>query len=211
MNDHELSVSIRTMSLSDLNEVVQIHLTAFPDFFLTKLGKGFLYELYKGFLFDKNSICVVAILGSDIQGFVVGNLYPGHFFKKLFFNHAIRFLFYALKTFFRYPAMVLRKLIYALRYRGDQPAGLSNAALLSSIGVHPHTVAKGIGSQLLNEFCNNAYSRGAMAVYLTTDHMDNERVNQFYLKNGFYLDTVFTQTNKRKMNRYIRTPDEKVL
>lgn len=192
----------------DLEDVVEVHQKAFPEFFLTFLGKGFLTELYKGFIQSDASICKVAVSDKSIVGFVVGNLHPDVFFKKLYYKKGLRFLFLALGSMFRKPTLVIKKIFYALRYRGEKPEALENAALLSSIAVNPEIESKGVGSKMMEAFCDEAFQRGSDSVYLTTDEDSNDLTNRFYLKNGFHLEAVFTQTNSRKMNRYIKFSNE---
>jgi ribosomal protein S18 acetylase RimI-like enzyme len=196
------------MVKTDLNEVVMIHGRAFPDFFLTSLGKRFLYELYKNFVLNKYSICKVAKKGKIIQGFAIGSMNPVLLFRKMLFKKGFLLLLFASKALINNPKVVFIKLFYALKYRGEAPPGFSNPTLLSSIGVDPECETKGIGSLLVESFCNEAYSKGADVVYLTTDKYLNDRVNSFYLKNGFQLEAVIEKPDGREMNRYIKLPDE---
>lgn len=202
---------IRNMAKTDLNEVVQIHIRAFPDFFLTSLGEGFLYELFKNFLHDDSSISKVVEKDKHIKGYEVGSLNPDILFRKMLFHKGYMFLFYSVKALIKNPVFVSQKMLYALRYRGEQPQKLINSALLSSIGVDPLSSKNGYGSMLIKAFCDEAFSKNASAVYLTTDINENDSVNSFYIKNGFKLDGVIKQTKGRIMNRYIKFPNEKTL
>lgn len=199
--------TIRDMSNSDLEDVVKIHIKAFPGFFLTLLGRNFLFCLYKGFIRDDLSICMVAEKNTIIKGFVVGNLEPNNLFKKMLLKKGHLFLLHSVKALIRNPKAVSRKLLYAIRYRGERPEGFKNGALLSSIGIDPDEVLKGIGSHLVREFCQEAFKRGSDSVYLTTDKFGNDRVNAFYIKNGFHLESVIEKTGDRKMNRYVKLRD----
>lgn len=199
---------IRNMSKTDLNEVVQLHIKTFPDFFLTSLGNGFLYELYRDFLHDDFSICKIAEKNGRIKGFVVGSLQPNILFRKMLFYKGYLFLFYAFKALIKNPIFVFKKLLYAIKYRGDQPSKIINAALLISIGVASDSYSKGIGSVLVKEFCKEVFSKGAKAIYLTTDKFNNDHVNSFYIKNGFQLESEIIKTNGRIMNRYIKFSNE---
>lgn len=201
----------RNMTKEDLDEVVQIHIKAFQGFFLTLLGKNFLYSLYENFIIDEFSICLVAEKDSIIKGFVVGNLKPDVLFRKMLFQKGYLYLLHSVKALFKSPVLVLKKLLYALRYRGERPNGYANAAILSSLGVDPGEGSKGTGSDLVRAFCKEAFLKGSDVVYLTTDKFDNDIVNSFYIKNGFKLESVIEKTGGRKMNRYIKLPDEKTL
>lgn len=200
---------IRNMEKNDLDDVVQIHIRAFPDFFITSLGKGFINELYKDFLIDKYSICKVVEKDNLIKGFVVGTIKPVLSFRKMFFQKGLILLIHSLKVLFVNPGLLLRKLLYAIKYRGETPRGFKNPSLLSSIGINPDIKTKGVGSMLINDFCIEAFSRNADVVYLTTDRDGNDGVNKFYKKNGFHLESIIEQPHKRTLNRYIILPHEK--
>lgn len=202
---------IQKMEIKDLDEVVQIHIKAFPGFFLTLLGRNFLHNLYKNFIRDDHSICLVARKDSLIRGFIVGNLKPEALFRRMLYRRGHLFLLYSLKPLILHPVLVSRKLIYALHYRGERPPAFENAALISSVGVDPGEGSKGAGSLLVREFCEKAFIKGSDTVYLTTDRYDNERVNSFYIRNGFMLKGVIEEPGRREMNRYIKFADEKTI
>lgn len=54
----------------EIQEIVKIHINAFPNFFLTSLGSDLLFELYRSFLETKNSGIYVAKIDYKIVGFV---------------------------------------------------------------------------------------------------------------------------------------------
>jgi len=202
---------MRPMSNADLGEVVEIHIKAFEGFFLTLLGREFLLNLYANFILDDLSICLVAEKENRIKGFAVGNRKPANLFRNMLIRKGYLFLYHSIKALVKNPILVIRKLLYALRYRGECPDGFASPALLSSIGVDPGEETKGIGSHLMMAFCYEAFSKGSDVVYLTTDAVGNDRVNSFYLRNGFKLYDIIEKTNGRKMNRYIKLPDEENL
>lgn len=210
-NKINLGYTIRNMSTVDLNDVIKIHIKAFPGFFLTLLGSNFLNRLYKNFIYDTFSICMVAEMNLSIKGFVVGNLKPDKLFRNMLIRQGFLFLIYSVQALIRNPSLVFRKLIYALSYRGERPEGFVHPALLSSIGVDPLGKAKGVGSHLIRAFCWEAFSKGSDVIYLTTDKDHNELVNSFYVKNGFKILDIIESTKGRKMNRYIKLPNEKIL
>jgi len=103
----------------------------------------------------------------------------------------------------RISVFVARKCLGALFYRGEQPAGLANAALLSSLAVDPACSGKGAGQALVKAFADEAATRGCACVYLTTDQAENDRVNRFYEKCGFRLRDSFPRPGQRMMNRWV--------
>ena len=197
-------LGIRKATLLDLPMIVDVHIEAFPGFFLTLLGSSFLGELYSGFLDEESSICLVSIDGEDIVGFVFGTVRPEQFFGSRLRKRWYTFTRHAFGALVRRPFLVSRRLWSALWYRGEAPGAPYQGALLSSVGVSPKCARQGTGSLLVEKFCEVAASKGSRYVYLTTDRDNNEAVNRFYLRCGFLLKSSFLKYGTRHMNRYIR-------
>lgn len=194
--------------LFHLDAIVQIHLAAFEGFFLESMGEQFLKELYHGFLVEPSGLCLVAIDGKDVVGFAAGTTEPEGFFRRLFRRRWHAFIIAGAASLTLHPIRVGKKFLSAVRYRGERPAGEPNAALLSSIGVVPSGIGRGIGRMLISAFCERAQLSGASTVFLTTDRDRNDAVNQFYLLNGFKLHSSFLKERARWMNLYMRSLSE---
>ena len=182
-----------------------LHTEAFQGFFLTSMGLSFLQLLYRGFIVQPDGISMVAEENGVIIGFAVGTNDPDCFFRNLLKKHGFKFAFAAIPGLLRNPIFVAKKCIGALFYRGETPAEIPNAALLSSLAVSPNESRKGVGQQLIKAFCDEAGKRGAEAVYLTTDESGNDDVNQFYSKCGFKLTDTLERQGNRVMNRWALT------
>ena len=198
----------RKATLVDLPSIVTLHETAFAGFFLTMLGGAFLRELYRGFIVDTDGICWIAESGPtrdkrEIVGFVAGTLCPKEFFRRLLFRRGFHFALAALPGIARHPLKVFPRVLSALWYRGDKPNAVPKGALLSSLGVNPSAGRRGIGKILVDAFCKDAAARGAPGVYLITDRNDNEAVNEFYERLGFYVLATAIRRG-RTMNTYLR-------
>jgi ribosomal protein S18 acetylase RimI-like enzyme len=198
----------REASLGDLQSIVAIHEAAFAGFFLTILGSGFLRELYRAFIVESDGICWVAEARlstprPEVTGFVAGAMRPQRFFRRLLYRRGIYFAAAALPGIFKRPLEVLPRVLSALWYRGDKPNGASRGALLSSLGVHPMAGRQGIGTVLVDAFCEGAALRGAREIYLITDGNNNDGANSFYEQAGFKLVSTWTRRG-RTMNTYDR-------
>lgn len=194
---------VRAVGAGDVDALAKAHVQAFEGFFLTSLGEPFLRALYRGFSHDPTSICLQATEGAELGGFVVGTIEPRRFFRRLLVRRWFVFCVLGIPGLLRHPVKVARKFLGALRYRGDEPEHLPGGALLSSLAVLPRCAGRGVGSALVNVFCDEAARRGSKLVYLTTDRDGNDRVNQFYVRAGFRLDSQF-QNHGRWMNRYVK-------
>jgi len=73
---------------------------------------------------------------------------------------------------------------------------------LLSIAVIPEAQGIGVGKALVVAFLNRAAALGLRAVDLTTDAIDNESANRFYLRMGFVQTRVFSTPEGRRMNEY---------
>jgi ribosomal protein S18 acetylase RimI-like enzyme len=185
-----------------LDEVAELHLEAFPGFFLSSLGKRFLMELYSGFLSQPSGVFIVARQKGRIVGFAAGTTEPAKFFRELRRRRVAAFLLKALPAVVRNPLPVCRKLLYAARYRGEVPTRVSTGALLSSIGIAKAAMGTGVASALISAFETEVRKRGIASVYLTTDVHDNARVKAFYAKHGYEILDRFRQDGRRDMYRY---------
>jgi len=200
------SIQIRPAQTSDIAQVVQVHIQAFPGFFLTLMGTRFLRLLYRGFLNHPTGISLVACpqaKPSEVIGFVVGTTQPQGFFSQLLRQHWLAFAMASLWPLLKKPGLVFVKLWSALFYRGESLPDQPNAALLSSLGVKPTAQGQQIGQQLVSAFLAHAQTAGATAVYLTTDQSDNTKANHFYTKLGFKLAGTCKRPHGRILNRYL--------
>jgi ribosomal protein S18 acetylase RimI-like enzyme len=199
-------IQIRPARPGDISQMVQVHLQAFPGFFLTLMGPRFLRLLYLGFLNHPSGISLVACSQSNaskVLGFVAGTTQPQGFFSQLLKQRWLAFGFASIWPLIRRPSLVFVKLWSALFYRGESLPDQPNAALLSSVGVHPAVQGQQVGQQLVKAFLAHAQTAGAPAVYLTTDQSNNAKANQFYTRLGFVLAGTCKRPHGRILNRYL--------
>jgi ribosomal protein S18 acetylase RimI-like enzyme len=104
----------------------------------------------------------------------------------------------------KHPVPVSERFVSALFLGGELAGTAPNATLLSSLAVHPAYTGKGIGVALVERFCRQAEARRSGYVYLTTDQNHNDRINAFYRKCGFGIESSSRRKNGRVMNRYRR-------
>lgn len=198
-----MNVQIERLSTEHIHKAVDVHMKAFPTFFLTFLGPGFLRHFYASFAEDAAGIGFVAIDPEtrEIIGVVVGPLIPDGYFKRLLKRKWWAFCLASLKAVLRRPS-ICKRLFRAVFYRGEAPTG-PKRALLSSIAVSPNCQKGGIGRALVNRWVQEVGDRGQTGCFLTTDADGNEAVNAFYQRLGWKIDSSYSTPEGRRMNRYV--------
>lgn len=186
-----------------IDKIVDVHMKAFQNFFLTFLGPSFLKECYKSSVYDKTSIGFVAedSQTQDILGFIVGPLEPTDYFKRLFKKRWYAFCLASAVAVLKRPT-IIKRLFRAMFFRGNAPSG-PQRALLGSIAVSPQAQKQGIGEALVERWVEEVWCRGGTGCYLTTDAKNNDKVNNFYQKLGWKIESTYTTPEGRVMNRYI--------
>lgn len=191
---------IRDALEKDISEVVDAHTKGFVGFFLTLLGRSFLSELYNAFAFRKYGILrVLCDENGNVVGFAAGTTKPAEFYQSLRRDKALLFLIKALPGLISNPYLVIKKLWYALFYKGEKPSNLANSALLSSIAVLPEMAGQSLGKKLLLDFEESVKTLGCDSLYLTTDKYGNDGVIAFYERNGYKISSEFIQADGREM------------
>ncbi len=197
-------MKIRPAQLEDISNIVDVHIEGFDGFFLTLLGRGFLSELYKAFAFRDNGVLRVLYDEDNIIGYAAGTVKPVEFYHCLRKDKAFSFFLKAIPSLIRNPYIVIKKLWYALFYKGEKPSSMSNAALLSSIAILPNSSGKSLGKKLLMDFEKSVKSLGCNSLYLTTDKFGNDRAIAFYERTGYEIESEFIQADGRKMLRLFK-------
>jgi len=193
---------ISVLKVDQVNDAVQIHLKSFQGFFLTFLGPDFIYLLYKAILLDSSGFgfCCVQDDGK-MMGFVIGSINPSNLYRRLIVKYWWPFGLAAFRTFIRNPGILLHLIRFLNKPFEALPA--KNCGTLMSIAVDPTNQGKGLGKQLVKSFLCEARQRGLDYVNLTTDKINNDAVNHFYLSQGFQIARILTYVDKRIMNEYL--------
>lgn len=186
-----------------IDKIVDVHMKAFPNFFLTFLGPSFLKELYRSFAESPNSIGFVAVdaHSGQVIGVIVGPLVPQGYFRSLLIRRWWVFCLASIGAVLRRPA-IIKRLFRALFYRGEPPPG-PERALLGSIAVLPQVQRRGVGQALVEKWLKEVKQHGCCGCYLTTDADNNGKINNFYQKLGWRIESTYKTPEGRVMNRYV--------
>lgn len=198
-----MQFSVRLMEPHDIEAVVQAHLAAFQNFFLTFLGPAFFRELYTGILQDGSGICFVCESDARVVGFVVGTHQPAGLYRRLLQQRWWRFGRAAAGPALRRPVIIPRLLRAFKAPANAEDSSLPNSGLLMSLAIHPSLQGHNCGRRMVEAFLVEAERRGLDAVALDTDRDDNDRVNNFYLHCGFVLTRSYITAEGRRMNEYV--------
>ena len=175
------------MRVDDVDVVVTVHQTSFPGFFLSFLGPAFLKLYYRNICTSADGLCYVYTNDEGApRGFVAGTSNPRGYYSRLLKREWLNFAIASIWPICCHPKIIPR-LFRALFHPGKNPIGADVAGLFS-IGVLPELQGRGAGKKLAQKFLKEARIKNCNRVFLTTDQEDNESVNRFYEKLGFWLN-----------------------
>lgn len=190
------------MKPSHVGSVVIVHLESFPEFFLSFLGPKFLKTLYINIINSEFGTAFICTSNSEIIGFAAGVTNPKKFYRTMITRHFPGFGLAVLGAVLKRPSTVKR--LYSRVVGSSQQTNLGeNVGLLMSIGVKPEWQRLGAGSILLKAFLHDMKKRGIREVRLTTDKVDNDAVNVFYMDHGMKYMRNYETTEHRSLNEYM--------
>lgn len=193
----------RPVKLTESQELAKLHLKSFKDFFLSSLGESFLSTYYKSCLKSNESIAICATDENDnLIGFSIGCKHSKGFHKRLIKQNLLAFILQGVIILFSNPKAIIRLGNNLGKNSDDKDDG--NYAELLSIGVLPNYNGQGIGKELVKKFEEEAKLRNAKEIALTTDFNNNNKVLEFYNKNGYSVYYDFTTYPNRRMYKLIK-------
>lgn len=192
----------RLLNSSDATYLASLHFKAFPNFFLTSLGEKFLKVFYESLLDSPKGFGIATFEGNFLIGFAVGTEQFQGFYRSLILQNGVQLFTSCFKILFFHPL----KALIILKNLTDNSGvfEIEEGGWLLSICTDPNYWGKGVSSIILEEFETEALKRKLKKNWLTTDFVDNERANSFYVKMNYKLLTTFINSNKRQMNLYVK-------
>lgn len=197
-------ITIRRATINDVETIVKIHEQAFPDFFLTTLGKSFLCLYYKCMCNCDDAVTLCAEEEGELKGFATSSYYSHGFNTTLIKKNLFKFGLMGVELMFTKPKAILR-LAKNLDKKAEGNAVEDNGeyAELYSIAVIPGNQGSGIGKKLLiatEEYVAKHNSK----ISLTTDYYNNEKTIGFYHSLGYQDYYEFVTYPNRRMWRMIK-------
>jgi len=191
----------KLLTRKEAKNVSQLHYDAFKGFFLTSLGKPFLEVFYKSIIEDEDRIAVGLFENENLIAFAVGTRRKAGFYSRILKKNIIRMIWAAIPKLVSSPTTIFR-LFKSLKSSGQFDQKILESGTLLSICVCPKETGRGLGTMVLKAFEGIAFNE-CSSISLTTDHFDNDYVNNFYQTNQYELYDVFLQ-DKRRMNLYFK-------
>lgn len=195
-------IQIRRICKIDLDQIVKIHLEAFPNFFLSSLGPSFLRCYYNSLIKSPDGIGLCALNDDVIVGFSAGSNNANGFHKRLLISNFFPFSFQFLKLLFIRTRAIIR--LFNNLEKAPIPHISEDVSELLSIGVSLSAKGTGVGRMLLEEFEKVVAKSEVKIITLTTDYYDNDDVLGFYSRNGYEVHCDFTTYPKRRMYKLIK-------
>lgn len=197
-------ITIRKATINDVEAIVKIHEQAFPNFFLTTLGKRFLCLYYKCMCNCDDAVTLCAEEEGALKGFATSSYYSHGFNTKLIKKNLFKFGLMGVELMFTKPKAILR-LVKNLDKKAEGNAVADNGeyAELYSIAVMPGNQGSGIGKKLLIATEEDVAKHNSK-ISLTTDYYNNEKTIGFYHSLGYQDYYEFVTYPERKMWRMIK-------
>lgn len=188
------NVVVRDARLDDLSDVARLHLEAFPDSVLGRLGLEAVRRSYEWQLTGPHELtALVGTADGRLDGFLFGGIFRGSTIGFL-----RRDKWFLVRQVVRHPGVFVGRLgrdrlVLALRLlarRPQRPAPENPAAVpdrsfgVLSIAVDPNAQGSGIGRRLMAEATKRAAAAGFVSIHLSV-HPDNRRAVEFYESLGF--------------------------
>jgi ribosomal protein S18 acetylase RimI-like enzyme len=177
--------------LGKLMQIAEIHALAYSldhftsNFSLTKLAE------YNQMLIEASNICLVALEGGNVIGFLIAGENLSEAVKKFTTDNRVWLIFQLLKT----PFILLAKILEIIQIK-FYPSRQSKAKFrLLSVAVLPNFQNRGVGTKILDFFEQELSRRNINAFGLSVKSTNKDAIN-FYKRNGFiyennYLGSIY--------------------
>jgi ribosomal protein S18 acetylase RimI-like enzyme len=186
------NITIRNLSINDLENVVIVHINAFSDRALTSLGREAVRRYYEWLLLGPHDAIGLGIYQSDkLEGFCFAGVFRGAlsgFLKRNKWFLAWRVITHPwliATPFFRERISlawnILRRRSYTIV---SQPETQGRSFGILAIAVDPLSQGAGLGKRLMTEIEKIAFGRGFANLHLTVD-INNTQAVAFYQNQGW--------------------------
>lgn len=196
-------LNIREAKSEDIPQIVDIHLAAFPNFFLSTLGKRFLKLYYSSVNNHRDGILLVGEQNGHIVGLCAGTVLSVGFNSRLIKSNFLGYCIEAILLLITRPQSILH-IVKNMSKEDNHMGDDGNYAELLSIGVDPNVQRSGTGRAMLENLEKKMIKMGTTRISLTTDYYHNKKAIDFYESLGYKPWYDFVTYPNRKMYRLIK-------
>jgi ribosomal protein S18 acetylase RimI-like enzyme len=197
-------IMIRRLAPDDLEAVANLHVTAFPQSALSRLGPAIVARYYGWQLLGPHDcVAVVALEGARIRAFCIGGAFRGAlsgFLRKHRRTIALRMLSHPWLLGNEIVRDRMLSRLRRIRQREPKSGGLSDSRRetfgILAIAVDPEYQRSGLGRLLMDEMEREARTRDFDDMGLTV-HIDNVGAVRFYERLGWRKVTARGRWNGR--------------
>jgi len=198
---------VRPMSAKDIPAVVEIHVAAFPGYFMTSLGPKFLALFYAEA--QRSSSCVAQVFERDgmVRGFCLGELNSGSFYRRLFVRNWFLLTVISLMAVVKQPWILVR-IARSLLERSAR-SGPEDYSVLGSTAVFPEEEARGYGLALVTAYLDHLRKLGVREVRCEVS-IKNQGLIRAYRTMGFQVlgeRRVFPGTTLVELSCHLRNEE----
>lgn len=195
-------MEVREASKANIGKIVEVHLSAFPGFFLTELGEKFLTLYYECVLNSEDGILLSCFDEGNIIGFCAATTHSAGYNSRLIKHNFLKFALIGAKFCITKPGAIIRLANNLTKSGSTEDKG--DYGELLSIGVSSEAQGKGVGKALLGKLEQSMSEVGVKRLSLTTDFEENEKTLRFYSSIGFKKLYEFVAYPRRRMYRLIK-------
>lgn len=196
-----LGDGVRNANMEDLAGIVQVHTAAFPDYFLTHLGRGVVSRYYGAYLQDPGGVNVVATRAGVVCSFASGTSKQTEALDDFYKRNLLYVTWAVIRRLAAMDRVVINGLMPRLSQVGfalkasfrpkrmpnemtAREVSRSRIASLVSIATCPEFQGTAMSSEVLAYFEEQLRACGTADVHLTVS-ASNARAGAFYAKSGW--------------------------
>lgn len=174
------TVEIRPLAVGDVSDVVELHMAAFGEYFMTQLGRSFLTAFFTESLTE---IALVATMNGRVAGYHLTVTDPGQFYATALRTHGFAFAWAAIRAAMAKPGLAPRAAIGVLKpWRSRRPRGVATAMFTA---VSPEAQGGGLAKGLLHRMIVEAHARQTRVIL--GENRNDPKLNSLYERVGFEI------------------------
>jgi ribosomal protein S18 acetylase RimI-like enzyme len=181
-----MDYSIEPLTADHLPAVIDLHLTRFPDDFITALGEPWLRRVfYPAYVDLPGGFGFVAVSDDQVQGYIVGSEDGRGFYQRMLQGRLWYLLWRLFRQAARRPRIVGRAAAVSRTVRTEPEPPVP--ADLSYIAVSPEAEHQGVGAALVTALADHLRARGHSGCWVKA-WAENFEADRFYQSVGFQPD-----------------------